>query len=56
MVRRSISCMLAGLLIVGPIWIAAYAPDWHPHPWMTAAILALPVFGIMWLYDELRGA
>jgi hypothetical protein len=48
--------MLAGLFIAVPVWLFAYVPaDWQPHGWLMAAILALPVFGIMWFYDELAG-
>jgi hypothetical protein len=40
-----------------PVWLFAYAAqtDWTWHPWLKMTILAMPVFGIMWLYDELTG-
>lgn len=54
MKRRSISCMLAGLMIVTPIWLAYAAdPQWRPHPWLITAIIAIGIVGMMWLYDEM---
>jgi hypothetical protein len=51
--RRSISCMIAGLLIVGPL-IAMYLwPEWRPHPIVFIAHLSVCVAGIIWLYDEI---
>ena len=45
--------MLAGLMIVVPIWLIAYAPDWHPHGIVIAVIIGICITGIMVLYDEL---
>ena len=57
MIRRSLSCMLAGLLIAGPITYAAFSGQmgWHPHGWLIMTILAVPIFGVMILYDEIKG-
>lgn len=55
MLRRSISCMAAGLLIAVPAWFFAYAwlYDWMPHKIVPIAVGALGITGVMWLYDEL---
>lgn len=45
--------MLAGTLIAIPFWFVALAGDWLPHKIVPIAVIALGVFGIMWLYDEL---
>ena len=55
MMRRSISCMLAGLLIVVPVWLLMMAPsDWKPNTWLPVAMLiASFAIGLAWLYDEI---
>jgi len=53
MLRRSIGCMAAGILIVGPLIVAGEAPDWHPHAYLVIAAMTICVAGIMWLADEL---
>jgi hypothetical protein len=49
---RSLSCMLAGLLICAPIWAAGL--DWQPHKFATVSIFFVAIVGVMWLYDEIR--
>ncbi len=54
--RRSISCMLAGLLISLPLWIFAYG--WEigagkAHPAFVGALIGLFVTGCAWLYGEI---
>lgn len=55
MIRKSISCMAAGLLIAVTAWFFAYAwmTDWYPHKIVPIAAVVLGVIGIAWLYDEI---
>ena len=57
--RKSICCMLAGLLIAGSFtaFAHAYWTDWAETPsidFPTIAIVAA-IIGVVWLYDELLG-
>jgi fructose-specific phosphotransferase system IIC component len=58
MIRKSICCMLAGLLIAGSsaAFAHAYWTDWAATPSIvpTVAIVA-GVIGVAWLYEELLG-
>lgn len=51
--RRSISCMLAGLMIAAAIAFFTYPGEWYPHKWLVIAAISVGVIGIMWLYDEI---
>jgi len=53
MLRRSLCCMLAGIMILIPIWAAMAGPDWYPHRWVVIALIGVFVTGCMWLYDEI---
>jgi hypothetical protein len=55
--RRSISCMLAGLLIAGPLTVFAWAWKAHPpeSPMVFWTLISLMIAGIVMLYDEIRG-
>jgi hypothetical protein len=54
--RRSISCMAAGLLIVGPVavFFGGDLVDWHPHGIVVVMLATLCIAGIVWLFDEIR--
>src|SRR5215471_15560450 len=55
--RRSISCMLAGLLIVAPATVFFWSAlvDWHRYPEYLILVLGFScIAGIVWLYDEVR--
>src|SRR5262245_6270149 len=55
--RRSISCMLAGLLIVVPVTVFFWSAlvDWHRYPAYLMYVLGFAcIAGIVWLYDEIR--
>jgi hypothetical protein len=56
--RKSICCLLAGLLIAGSFtaFAHAYLTDWAVTPSIvpTVAIVA-GIIGVVWLYEELRG-
>jgi hypothetical protein len=54
--RRSISCMAAGLLIVGPVavFFGGDLVDWHPHGIVVVILATLCIAGIVWLFDEIR--
>jgi hypothetical protein len=54
--RRSISCMAAGLLIVGPVavFFGGDLVDWHPHKIVGVILATLCIAGIVWLFDEIR--
>jgi hypothetical protein len=54
--RRSLGCIMGGLMVAAPIAIftAPWAWDWHPHRSVAIAMIAVGVFGAMVLYDELR--
>jgi uncharacterized membrane protein len=54
--RRSISCMAAGLLIVGPVavFFGGALVDWHPHKIVVVILATLCIAGIVWLFDEIR--
>lgn len=57
MLRRSIACMLAGLLITGPIVVIGWAwdyPEWQPHRIVVVILAFVCIAGIMLLYDELH--
>ena len=58
MLRRAISCAVAGLLIAIAIWMTAYAvdTDWIPHPIVPLIVAFVGIAGVMWLYDEIRDA
>ena len=53
--RRSLSCMAAGILIVGPLIVAGESLDWRPHAYVVIAMVTICVAGIMWLTDEISG-
>ena len=54
--RRSISCMAAGLLIVAPaiVFLWGALVDWSPHKIVVLILGFSCVAGIIWLYDEVR--
>jgi hypothetical protein len=54
--RRSISCIMAGLLIVGPITVFSWGTlaEWYPHGIVILILATLCIAGIIWLYDEIR--
>jgi hypothetical protein len=53
MLRRSISCAAAGLLIMTPFWLfASQGLDWLPHKIVLVAMLNVVIAGVMALYDE----
>jgi len=56
--RRSISCALAGLLTVLPVWVIFFAAetDWTPghKGLLTTALILVFCVGAMWLYDEVH--
>ena len=54
--RRSISCIAAGLLIVGPVavFFGGDLVDWHPHKIVVVMLATLCIAGIVWLFDEIR--
>jgi hypothetical protein len=58
MLRRSISCMAAGLLFSAGLWlfIFGYFYEWYPGKPMLVfgGALALLIVGGIWLYDEVR--
>ena len=63
MLRRSISCMLAGVLAVFPALTLLYGllGYWMPgHAFAALSMLFASVAGVIWLYDEvaeiLRGS
>jgi hypothetical protein len=53
--RRSVSCICAGLLFSVPIWAIAYAVeyDWQPHKWLAVPLITCGIAGTIWLYDEI---
>jgi hypothetical protein len=54
--RRSISCMAAGLLISVPATVFFWGElvDWHPHGVVAFGLIFVCIAGIIWLYDEVR--
>src|SRR6516165_9072524 len=54
--RRSISCMVAGLLIVVPATVFFWGTlaEWYPPGIVIVILAALCIAGIIWLYDEIR--
>jgi hypothetical protein len=51
--RRSVSCAIAGLLIVSPFWLfASQGLDWMPHKIALVAMLNVVIAGVITLYDE----
>jgi hypothetical protein len=54
--RRSISCIAAGLLIVGPVavFFGGDLVDWHPHKIVVVILATVCITGIVWLFDEIR--
>ena len=58
MMRKSISCMVAGLLLLSaPIWLfMGMGLDWLPgRPGLVmAAAATLMIVGGVWLWDEIR--
>jgi hypothetical protein len=54
--RRSMSCIAAGLLIVGPVavFFGGDLVDWHPHKIVVVILATLCIAGIVWLFDEIR--
>ena len=58
MLRRSLSCMLAGCLLIFPAELYAFAdPEWHGTGGIIAATMLVfcSVVGLMWLTDEIGG-
>jgi hypothetical protein len=55
MLRRSISCMCAGLLMAaaGDFFVVCAATGWMPHKIVVASAIALGITGWIWLWDEL---
>jgi hypothetical protein len=53
--RRSFACMLAGLMIVGPLipFTAPWAWQSQPHPIAVIALAYVWIGGVMLLYEEL---
>jgi hypothetical protein len=57
MMRKSISCMVAGLLLSAPLWLfMGMGSDWLPgRPYLVmAAAATLMIVGGVWLWDEIR--
>ena len=55
MLRRSISCAAAGLLIATPFWLfASQGLDWLPHKVVAASAITLGITGWIWLWDEVN--
>jgi hypothetical protein len=55
MLRRSISCAAAGLLMATPFWLfASQGLDWMPHKIVLVAMLNVVIAGVMALYDEMN--
>ena len=56
--RHSLACMLAGLMIVGPLipFTAPWAWDWQPHPIAVIALVYVWIAGVMLLYVELAAS
>jgi hypothetical protein len=55
MLRRSISCAAAGLLMAIPFWLfASQGLDWMPHKIVLVAMLNVVTAGVMALYDEMN--
>jgi hypothetical protein len=54
--RRSISCMAAGLLIIVPATVFFWGDlvDWHPDGVVVLVLGFVCIAGIIWLYDEVR--
>jgi hypothetical protein len=53
--RRSLSCMIAGILIVIPAWLLeVFGHDWQPPGVVVIAIVWLSIPGVAWLYDEIQ--
>jgi hypothetical protein len=53
--RRSLSCMCAGLLVMTPFWLfASQGLDWMPHKIVLVAMLNVVIAGVMALYDEMN--
>jgi hypothetical protein len=58
MIRKSICCLLAGLLIAGSFtaFAHAYLTDWAAtHSVVPTVAIVAGVIGVVWLYDELLG-
>jgi hypothetical protein len=56
--RKSISCMVAGLLLFVPIALLTYGgdtPDWAPRGIVIIALFFVMDAGALWLFDEIRG-
>jgi hypothetical protein len=54
--RTSLSCMLAGMLIVAPIVLFAWADlvDWKPgHGIVASATIFVFTIAVAWLWDDL---
>jgi hypothetical protein len=57
MMRKSISCMLGGLLMSAPVWLfMGMGWDWLPgRPGLVMASAGtLLIVGGLWLWDEIR--
>jgi hypothetical protein len=57
--RTSLSCMLAGVLIVAPIVLFAWADlvDWKPgHGIVASATIFVFTIAVAWLWDDLDPA
>jgi hypothetical protein len=53
--RRSVSCAIAGLLIMTPFWLfAIQGLDWLPHKVVLVTMLNVVIAGVMALYDEMN--
>ena len=53
-VRQSVACMIAGLMIIGPMvpWFLPWG--WEPKPIVAIALVSMVIIGIMIMYDELK--
>jgi hypothetical protein len=56
MLRRSISCMAAGLLFSAGLYlfILGYFYEWLPGKPKLVVVAALLIASVIWLYDEVR--
>jgi hypothetical protein len=52
--RRSISCMVAGLMVAFSAGCFAI-PDWHPRGHAFMAVLTIGIAGLMVVWDEALG-
>jgi hypothetical protein len=54
MLQRAISFVLAGLVIVAPMWVLFYGDDSRITARIIMALAICSVVGVAWIYDDLR--